>query len=52
MISDSKVAVLSAIMKAPFSIMEHTDREHTAALSGERSDEVELYKTIVNGHFL
>lgn len=51
-ISDSKVVILSAIMKAPFSIMEYTDREHTAALSEYRNDEIKLSKKIVNGHFL
>lgn len=46
MISDSKVVILSAIMKAPFSIKEHTDREHTAALSEYRNDEIKLFKKI------
>ena len=44
MISDSKVVILSAIMKAPFSIMEQTDREHTVALSEDRNDEEKYLK--------
>lgn len=51
MISDSKVVILSAIMKAPFSIMEQRDREHTASLSEDRNDEVKLSKKVVNSHF-
>lgn len=51
-ISDSKVVTLSAIMKAPFSIMKQTDRAHTASLSEDHNDEAKLSKKIVNSHFL